>query len=190
MLVYYSGWGYWEYDIDDENALTKTAREHPSFESGLFQLDYSAELDIKYNGEATINCLVESKIQHPDIAKAITRYKHSDPARFILCEDWIENSDFLIENPTINKWVKYTKNNIIAIMEDDKPKTQTENERNNMLKLIIGMAIDAYGYEPDKNRNNLTGNNKNSLNAKLQTHGINISDDTIRKYLKEAKELI
>jgi hypothetical protein len=59
-----------------------------------------------------------------------------------------------------------------------------------MLKLIIGMAIDAYGYEPDKSRNDLTGNNKNSLSAKMQTHGINISDDTIRKYLNEAKELI
>ena len=190
MLVYYSGWGYWESDIDDENALTKTAREHPSFESGLFQLDYNAELDIKYDGEATINCLVESKIQHPDIAKAITRYEHSNPARFILCEDWIENSDFLIENPTINKSVKYTKNKIIEIVEDEKPKTQTENERNNMLKLIIGMAIDAYGYNPAKTKNNSTGSNKDGISARVQTRGITISDDTIRTYLKEAKELI
>ncbi|MGZ8157940.1 MAG: hypothetical protein ACXWT1_16440 [Methylobacter sp.] len=65
----------------------------------------------------------------------------------------------------------------------------TETERQKMLKLIIGMAIDAYGYNPESNRNSATGD-KNGISAKLQTHGISIIDDTIRKYLTEAKKLI
>jgi hypothetical protein len=65
----------------------------------------------------------------------------------------------------------------------------TDNERNTMLKLIIGMAINAYGYDPEDTRNKATGD-KNGIRAKLQTHGINISDDTIRKYLKEAQNLL
>lgn len=67
--------------------------------------------------------------------------------------------------------------------------TLSETERNTMLKLIIGMAIDAYSYNPQNTRNSLTGD-KNGLSARLQTHGININDDTIRKYLREAKELL
>ncbi|MDD5271494.1 MAG: hypothetical protein PHU14_02125 [Methylovulum sp.] len=58
-----------------------------------------------------------------------------------------------------------------------------------MLKLIIGMAIDAYGYDPKKPRNAASGS-KNGISAKLQTKGISINDDTIRKYLDEAKALL
>ena len=65
----------------------------------------------------------------------------------------------------------------------------SETERNTMLKLIIGMAIDAYGYDPKNSRNSATGD-KNGISAKLQAHNINISDDTIRKYLTEAKEIV
>lgn len=70
----------------------------------------------------------------------------------------------------------------------DKP--ISESERNSMLKLIIGMAIDAYGYAPDKTRNAATGDNSNSISSKLSTHGIKIDTDTVRKYLTEAKKLI
>jgi hypothetical protein len=59
-----------------------------------------------------------------------------------------------------------------------------------MLKLIIGMAIDVYGYDPKSNRNRATGD-KNGISAKiLMSSGIDITDDTIRKYLNEAKNLL
>lgn len=70
------------------------------------------------------------------------------------------------------------------------PSTQlSETEKNTMLKVIIGMAIDKYEYNPSSNRNQATGD-KNGISAKLQTHGISVTDDTIRKYLTEAKDLI
>lgn len=66
----------------------------------------------------------------------------------------------------------------------------TETERNTMLKLIIGMAIDAYGYNPKASKNTATGNNKNGISARLQTRGINVSDDTIRRILNKAKDIL
>jgi hypothetical protein len=63
----------------------------------------------------------------------------------------------------------------------------SETERNTMLKLIQGMAIDAYGYDPESTRNSATGD-KNGISTKLRTRGINIDADTIRKYLNAAKE--
>jgi len=58
----------------------------------------------------------------------------------------------------------------------------SETERSTLLKLVLGMAIDAYGYDQTSSRNSSTGD-KNGISAKLQTRGINIDADTIRKYL-------
>lgn len=66
----------------------------------------------------------------------------------------------------------------------------TETERNTMLKLILGMAMDTYGYAPNALRNNATGENNGSIKASLERIGINIDADTIRKYLNEAKSLL
>ena len=65
-----------------------------------------------------------------------------------------------------------------------------ESGRNTMLKLILGMAIDAYGYSPEKKQNSATGNNNNGISSRLSTHGIDITNETIKKYLDEAKKLI
>lgn len=58
-------------------------------------------------------------------------------------------------------------------------------ERETMLKIIIGMAIDGYGYQPNAARSPIPG----QLSGLLLTHGIEVSDDTIRKYLNEAKDV-
>ncbi|MGQ3890718.1 hypothetical protein [Legionella sp. CNM-4043-24] len=63
-----------------------------------------------------------------------------------------------------------------------------ETERKTMLKIILGMAIHAYSYDPSSKRNAATGSNKNSISSALQSLGLDISEDTIRKYLDEAKE--
>jgi hypothetical protein len=64
----------------------------------------------------------------------------------------------------------------------------TESERQTMLKLIIGMAIDAYKYDPDAKRNPATGNNKCSIKAALERVGLSLTEKTISKYLEEAVE--
>nr|WP_315400348.1 hypothetical protein [uncultured Duganella sp.] len=72
------------------------------------------------------------------------------------------------------------------------PVTQTTDviptrERETLLKIIIGMAIDLYGYAPDASRST-TASDIVSAVAKIE--GMSIDPDTVRKYLKEAKDTI
>ncbi|MDZ7655710.1 MAG: hypothetical protein U0997_07170 [Sulfurimicrobium sp.] len=64
-------------------------------------------------------------------------------------------------------------------------------ERNTLLKIIIGMAVCGYRYDPnDKKPSEITGEKAGSIHADLGKLGISVDVDTIRKYLKEAKELL
>lgn len=71
----------------------------------------------------------------------------------------------------------------------DDASSLSELERNTLLKLVLGMAIDAYGYDPNATKNTATGS-KNGISASLELHGISINDDTVRKYLTEAKKIL
>ena len=73
---------------------------------------------------------------------------------------------------------------------DDKGTELSSTTREKMLSLIIGMAIDGFGYDPKDTRSPLTGDNKNSLTARLQRLELNVSADTIRDYLNEAKQYL
>lgn len=64
----------------------------------------------------------------------------------------------------------------------------SETERITMLKLIIGMAIDKYDYDPSSNLNTATGNT-NSISIKIRCH-VFVDPNTIRNCLKAAKKII
>ena len=64
----------------------------------------------------------------------------------------------------------------------------SESERNSLLKIILGMAVTEYGYDPISHRNNATGKNRGSISTDLERLGIELNAETIRKYLKEAAE--
>lgn len=63
-----------------------------------------------------------------------------------------------------------------------------ERERNSMLKIIYGIAISKYDYDPNKDRNSATGENSGSIRADLELKGILIDNETVKKYLDEAGE--
>ncbi len=63
-----------------------------------------------------------------------------------------------------------------------------ERERDSLLKLILGMSVDRYGYRVGEKRNSATGDKGNSIAARLESLGIRLDSDTIRKYLKEAED--
>lgn len=65
-----------------------------------------------------------------------------------------------------------------------------DGERNMLYRILLGMAIDGYGYDPKAARNDATGENRGSIAAGLQKiDGLATEADTIRKYLKQAAEL-
>jgi len=59
-------------------------------------------------------------------------------------------------------------------------------ERDSLLKLLIGIAIDAYGYDPKASRSPTA----KDLAGILAERGLSIDEDIVRKYLTEAKELL
>lgn len=66
-----------------------------------------------------------------------------------------------------------------------------ETERSTMLKLIIGMAIDNYGFDPMASKNKATGEDSGSIKSALDRAGINIDADTICRppnYINELKQ--
>jgi hypothetical protein len=65
-------------------------------------------------------------------------------------------------------------------------KPQSPIERQNMLKAIFGMAVRGYSYNPADNRSKTIA----EIVSDLQIEGIPLSDDTIRRYLKEARDLL
>lgn len=58
-------------------------------------------------------------------------------------------------------------------------------ERESLLKLILGMAIDGYGYDPKANKSNQI----KEIAGHLLTRGLSLDEDTVRKYMNEAKAL-
>ncbi|WP_394888438.1 hypothetical protein ACG873_24765 [Mesorhizobium sp. AaZ16] len=59
-------------------------------------------------------------------------------------------------------------------------------ERDSLLKLIIGMAVDGYGYDPKAVKSPIA----KELSDSLERLGISLNDDTIRNFLKQAKDLL
>jgi hypothetical protein len=59
-------------------------------------------------------------------------------------------------------------------------------ERESLLKLVVGLAIKGFDYNPAANKNGAIG----QIVASLEGLGLNMSDETVRKYLKEAAALL
>jgi hypothetical protein len=59
-------------------------------------------------------------------------------------------------------------------------------ERQTALKLIIGLAVQGYGYDPSKPRSPVFA----EIASDLRLRGLSLDEDTIRKWLKNAAELL
>lgn len=71
-----------------------------------------------------------------------------------------------------------------SLNNENKPLSTTE--RNTLLKLVIGMAVKGYRYDPAASKNAAT----KEIADDLAGLGITITDDTVRKYLKQAADAV
>ncbi|CEG55683.1 hypothetical protein [Legionella fallonii] len=67
---------------------------------------------------------------------------------------------------------------------------QQQLGRKTLLKMILGMAMHKYAYDPAAKQNAATGSKKNSIHAGLALSGISVTDETIKAYLDEAKDIV
>ena len=65
-------------------------------------------------------------------------------------------------------------------------KLLTTTERNTLLKLVIGMAVKGYNYDPRATKSTTP----KEIVDDLAGLGITITDDTVRKYLKQAADAV
>tara|TARA_R110000787_G_scaffold220284_2_gene329048 strand:+ start:1418 stop:2317 length:900 start_codon:yes stop_codon:yes gene_type:complete len=66
------------------------------------------------------------------------------------------------------------------------PEAVSTRERSSLLKLIIAMATDGYGYKPSDAKSPIP----RELAEIVRSKQMEISDDTVRKYLKEARDTV
>ncbi|MGJ0427221.1 hypothetical protein [Methylocystis sp.] len=59
-------------------------------------------------------------------------------------------------------------------------------ERETMLKIIIVMAVKGYAFDPKAKR----GDSVKDIVADIEKCGLSLSDDTVRRYLREAADLL
>ncbi|PPK69392.1 hypothetical protein B0F88_110179 [Methylobacter tundripaludum] len=140
MSVFYSGWGYWEYDCMDsfDGETMRETIDKGSFIKvcNVFELPEDAEREIEFLGETTVSYLLEC-IRSDGKGIRFVEY-HTQPIdepRFILCDERKGEQRFNIDNrPIIEKTKTYTKDEIIESQaRDDAPINETETERNIIL---------------------------------------------------------
>lgn len=73
-----------------------------------------------------------------------------------------------------------------AISDEPEEKALRTRERESLLRLIVGMAIGGYGYDPTAARSTVTG----EIASDLEKAGVPLDPDTVRKWLKEAASLL
>lgn len=65
-------------------------------------------------------------------------------------------------------------------------KILSTRERDTLLKLVVGMAIQGYTFDPKASRSNVPA----EIASDLEKLGIGLSDDTVRKWLREASNSV
>lgn len=100
---------------------------------------------------------------------------------FMPMENLPENVAIVVLPSAINDFEK-----TVGVKSKNGLKPLSTLERESLLKLVVGMAIDGYGYEPTATRSPIP----KQLADSLAVHGIDITDDTIRKYLKLATDTV
>lgn len=81
---------------------------------------------------------------------------------------------------------RYQFSSVITDTSEKMGQSATTKERLSLLKLVIGMAIRGYNYEPGAEKNNATKDIVDDLAAL----GISITDETVLKYLREAEQKV
>lgn len=84
------------------------------------------------------------------------------------------------------KILELKSQNSELIKQPSPSKDLKTRERDTLLKLIIGIAVEQYGFNPKSKRNEAT----NNIQSDLATCGISMDVDTILKKLREASELL
>jgi hypothetical protein len=182
------------------NVFTLTDDDERKFKRTKNLTHVTKLLPASHHDECELKCAVKKYSKENDVASELRRNADSDtyPLTLITADKPIfyivphEDNILELNNDTCAKSSHSSSTNLTTSNKhnDGKDIELTSTTREKMLTLIIGMAIDGFGYDPKEARSPLTGDNKNSLTARLQRLELKVSADTIRDYLTEAKQYL
>jgi hypothetical protein len=118
----------------------------------------------------------------PELEKQVLLYGHAVIDWMTHYRDLKVKSDREIDR--LKKKIEELQGVIAEAHAGDKP--LHAKERNSMLKMIVGMAIAYHGYDTEAERSTTVS----EITAELHRIGIDLTDDTVRKYLSESRELL
>jgi hypothetical protein len=199
--VFFEGHGFWS-EVDDDpydpclGVSTTRKLEPTGFTSGVFSLTKQDEIRFRLNPDFKKKTAFLLPSEHQD-----SKFKTLLNAGVIDFDyDLIEEGDSVklvaVDNGLYYMFTIDTNQPFDLFPAKpcqqikDKKTTVTEGEREILYKLIIGMAMHGYNYDPKSPKNKATGYGPQSIMAKIATCGITVSDDAIRNYLNEAKNYL
>ncbi len=129
------------------------------------------------------NELDQGKLE-PNIAYL---YSINDKLDFSLVEPLIVNKkDIYVTIAELEEFeAKNCQLNPVETSQDIAPKMHPK-EKESLLKMVIAMAIDAYGFDPAQKKSPIP----NQIMGHVEMLGLTIDVDTVRKWLDKAAELL
>jgi hypothetical protein len=121
--------------------------------------------------------------RHADLLKS---HKELIASRSELIEIAKDKSEMIATLQADRAALEERMSTLQAARQESEPKELKTRERDSALKLIIGMAVEVYRYNPKANRNEAT----REIAADLEKVGVPLDQDTVRKWLTEAKDLL
>lgn len=96
------------------------------------------------------------------------------------CTDIIVSTKDLLSCNPVGK-------SVATIVKKTDPKSNfLPKEKDSLLKIVLGLVLTNYEYKPHASRNSTS----REIVDDLLLHGISVDEDTVRKWLSEAKELL
>lgn len=104
--------------------------------------------------------------------------EHSQPLAFIA---WAKTIGIPF-CPKLEESVRKKNRTVAGSAEQNRPLGTKEQQT--LLKLVLGLAVDGYGYRPKDSRSKVIP----EIKRNLESVGVKLDEDTIRKWLREAAD--
>jgi len=186
--------GYWDQPFDNLPEILKPLVKRGFFTCPWDNLDaenrrrIAAQYDYLHdpNQEPVIIYLLILLVHQLEADEAKARNELNDTKALII-GDTIKAINHIIDTDRepVGAEIQRLKASSLA-----RPKKEdvSETERDSVLKILLGMAVSKYDYDPSANRNSATGDKAGSISADLAKLGLDVCSDTIRSYMNEAEK--
>jgi hypothetical protein len=161
------------------------------------QIDFPADLEAAIHARGIQ--VADWKSMYDEVEAALDKAKQEQGAALRIIDDLKTRVESLVSN---NEELARAVNEVIAERDAAKAKVvqlQSEpeaaktaakgleaRERESLLRLVIGMAVEAYRYDPKQKRSDKIS----EIASDLEKAGVVLDVDTVRKWLREAGELL